>query len=234
MQADVSKDLAAVVASIPPPISDTALWQDTVAMSRDEHIRKPAGRMRIARMMEVALIHAGVEPDDVPLDVLSYDDVAAMREVAGFPDKEDILLYLLMRGPSLRDEFESEGYTAKRLVLEGMSYRILAERADRDYLGVGTDFDIAFIDASDDPVAVAPGERAKTRRLKLAALPAIVLAAKAFRASERAPEGHAIFPPYGGCGSGKSSVLGLFRRLCSGRPFCRNEGMVRASGLCGR
>ena len=198
MRTETSKELAAIVAAAPTPRSETALWTDAVALSRSMRANNPAGRAKIAakiaRLMEAALIGAGVEPDTLPLDKLSHDDIVAMHNTVGFPDPGDLLLYLLRRGPSLRDAFMFESYTAMRFIPEGMPYRYLSERADRVYLGVGTEFEMKRLDPSDDPVLLNSYERCKTRRLNLAALPDIVLAAKTFRAFERAPKDYAVFP----------------------------------------
>ena len=193
-QAETSEDLAPIVADAPRPRSETILWTDAIGIGESTLAEEPAGRAAIVRLMEAALIRAGAEPDSVALDRLSAEDVSAMHETVGFPDAGDLLLHLLNRGPSLRDSFGREGYTAQRLAPEGMPFRILQQQTDRPYLGLGPAFTTELLPAEDDPVSKDPREQAKTRRLNLAALPEIVLAAKAFRAVGRAPEAQAIYP----------------------------------------
>ena len=193
-QAETSEDLAPIVAGAPSPRSETILWTDAIGIGESTLAEEPAGRAAIIRLMEAALIRAGAEPDLVALDRLSLEDISAMRDTVGFPDAGDLLLHLLNRGPSLRDSFGREGYIAHRFAPEGMPFRILQQQTDRPYLGLGSAFTTELLPAEDDPVSKDPRERAKTRRLNLAALPEIVLAAKAFRAVSRAPESQAIYP----------------------------------------
>lgn len=123
-QIETSEDLASIVYDVPDPkLGDGhVLWTDTIGISKSPFGGEPAGRAAIARLMEAALIHAGVEPDLVPLDKLSPDDISEMQDAVGFPDDGDLLLYLLRRGPSLRDSFAREGYTAIRHAPEGMAF----------------------------------------------------------------------------------------------------------------
>lgn len=194
VSAETSQDIAPIITSAPIPRSEAAYWMDAVRIGGSSIANDPDGRASIVRLMEAALIRAGAEPDFVWLDRLSPSDITAMRNAVGFPDTGDLLIYLLNRGPSLRDSFAFESYTAVRFAPEGLSVRILQERADRPYLGVATAFGLEYLNVEDDPVGRAPRELAKTRRINLAALPDIVLAAKAFRAAERAPADQAIYP----------------------------------------
>lgn len=191
---ETSEDLAPIVADAPDPILETVLWTDAIDISKSPLGGEPAGRMAIARLMEAALIHAGIEPDLAPLDKLSPDDISAMQDTVGFPDGGDLLLYLMRRGPSLRDSFEREGYTAIRHAPEGISFRVLQEQSDRTYLGIEPEFGVKLLHPKDDPVFKSPHEYAKTRRLNLAALPEMVLAAKAFRAAGRTREDQVVYP----------------------------------------
>ena len=193
-QSKTSAELALIVAEAPDPTSDTALWTDAVRISKNILGGEPSGRAMITRLMEAALIRAGIESDSAPLDMLSPGDISAMQDTVGFPDDGDLLLYLLERAPSLRDSFERERYVAIRFTPEGMPFRILREQSDRTYLGVGPEPSMKLLRPGEDPVAKREGEYAKTRRLNLAALPEIVLAAKAFRAARRAREEHAVYP----------------------------------------
>ena len=194
VSAETSKDIARIVASAPIPRSQNVFWTDAIGIGESPLADEPPGRASIVRLMEAALIYEGVEPDSVSLDRLTTEDIAAMRDIVGFPDHGDLLLYLLNRGPSLHDSFGFGRYTAIRIVPERMSARILLERADRPYLGIGTEFEISLLDPERDPVYIARDEHAKTRHIHLSALPDIILAAKAFRAAKRAPENQAVYP----------------------------------------
>ncbi len=109
----------------------------------------------------------------------------SMREAIGLPDGGDPLIYLLNRGPSLKEDFGFEGYAAIRFVVEELGIRVIFERIDLPYLGIGTTLERRIVDKEDDPVSVTRGQQAITRRLNLAALPRIILAAKAYRAAKR-------------------------------------------------
>ena len=196
---ETSVDLAAVLATAPTSNSDVALWVDAIGLGALEST--PHGRASIARLMEAALIRMGVAADHVPLDNLSQEDVRAMRDTVGFPDRSDLAVHLLNRGPSLRDSFETgEQYEVTRFEFGGWHY--VHERMNsRDYLGIPAkpglnlaDWLITPFRPEEDPVAVVRGEEARSRRFFLTPLPRIVLAAKAFRAAERAPEEHRVYP----------------------------------------
>lgn len=186
-QIETSDDLTPTIAS------DIIAWRDAISIAASSRINKPSGRISIARLIEAALIPADVDIDSVSLDRLTNSDVIAMRKAVGFPGTCDILLYLLNRGPSLRDEFGYEEYTVQRFFPTGEPTK-LREKASRPYLGVESKFKTTIFDPKDDLVCRNPGEYAKTLRLNLAALPHLVLAAKAYRAAERAPQDRAIYP----------------------------------------
>ena len=201
IHAKTSQELARSMFTMPAPRSETIFWTNALGISTTSRANEPTERANIARFMEAALIHAGVKPDSFPLYELSAEDITAMRTAVGFPDDGDLLIYLLHRGPSLLDDFEFETYTAMRLSLHDTSLRLIRERADRPYLGIGSQFGMRIVESENDPASKDPREYGKTRRFHLAALPEIILAAKAFRAAERAPSQHVVYPaPY--CGAG--------------------------------
>ena len=191
---EISEELVPIAANVPASHPNTALWTDAIAINTSILAEEPSGWTSIARLMEVALILEGVNADSLPLDRLSANDILAMQSAVGFPDVGDLLLYLLNRAPSLRDDFKSGEYTAIRLAPEGVPIRILLERINPPYLGIETDFGRELLDPDRDPVYKDSRERAKTRRLNLSALPHIILAAKAFRAAERVPKHLAVYP----------------------------------------
>ena len=186
--ATVSGDLSSILADGPRPATENAFWNDAIGILRSSIGNDGIGRAAVARLMEAALIQSGIDPDTTPLDILSEEDIISMREAIGLPDGGDPLIYLLNRGPSLREDFGFETYTAIRFVVEGLGVRVVFERADLPYLGVGTTLGRRVVDEGDDPVSVTPGQRAITRRLNLASLPRLVLAAKAYRAAKRLSE----------------------------------------------
>lgn len=191
---DVSAELAPIIANTPSQPSASVLWSDALAVSASPLANEPSGRASITRLMEAALILAGAAPDQLHLDRLASEDILAMQSASGFPDVGDLLIYLLERGPSVRDTFSHESYTAIRAAPDELPYRILQERTDRPYLGLGPEFQAKILDPEHDPVFREPSERAKTRRLNLAALPDIVLAAKAVRATDRARPQERLYP----------------------------------------
>ena len=191
---DVSAELAPIIANTPSQPSASVLWSDALAVSASPLANEPSGRASITRLMEAALILAGAAPDQLHLDRLASEDILAMQSASRFPDVGDLLIYLLERGPSVRDTFSHESYTAIRAAPDELPYRILQERTDRPYLGLGPEFQAKILDPEHDPVFREPSERAKTRRLNLAALPDIVLAAKAFRATGRARPQERLYP----------------------------------------
>ena len=186
--ASVSGDLSSILADGPRPAIENAFWNDAIGILRSSIGDEATGRAIVARLMEAALIQSGIDPDTTPLDILSKGDIISMREAIGLPDGGDLLIYLLNRGPSLREDFGLETYTAIRFVVEGLGVRVVFERADLPYLGVGTTFESRIVEEEDDPVSVSQGQRAITRRLNLASLPRLVLAAKAYRAAKRLSE----------------------------------------------
>ena len=188
-----SHDLATTLAEIPSLVPDLSLWLDAIAIG-DLPVGESEKRAAITRLMEAALIRGGSKPDSVPLDYLSSGDIAAMRHAVGFPDPADLLLYLLLRGPSLLDSFELGQYTAIRAASHGSPYRILFERSDIAYLDLSPTFRESILLREEDPVSRIPGEQAKTRRFNLSYLPDLVLAAKAFRAAQRAASDRSVYP----------------------------------------
>ena len=186
-QIETSDDLAPTIAA------DIIPWRDAIRIAASSRMNKSSERISIVRLMEAALIPADVDMNSVSLDRLTNSDIMAMRKAVGFPGACDILLYLLNRGPSLRDEFGYEEYIVQRFFPTGEPAR-LREKASRPYLGVESEFKTTIFDPEDDLVCRNPGEYAKTLRLNLAALPHLVLAAKAYRAAERAPQDRAIYP----------------------------------------
>ena len=201
-EVDTSEDLSALLTNLPTASSETALWMDAIGMTVKSVGRTPNGRASIARLMEAAVVHAGVAPDQVALDRLSSEDIRAMQEIVGFPDGGDLLNYLLRRGPSLRDSFEfGDQYSVMRFVEDEWHY--VHERLDGrpPYLGIDPEEGLNIAGwlvtpfrGVEDPVATASGERAKSRTLNLTTLPEIVLAAKAFRAAARVPERYRVYP----------------------------------------
>ena len=211
VRAETSYDLAPVVSTAPAPQSTIVFWSDAIGIGASRFALEPSDYAAIARLMEAALLHAGSSPDQVSLDRLSAADVAAMRDMIGFPHDGDLLIYLLNRSPSLRDVFRPrESYDVTRYIHED-SHEII-ESASRPYLGVSdpVQFDDntllgsiyngvtamggTRLDPEEDPVSVGPGENSKTRQFQLNTLPKLVLAAKAFRAATRAPENEVVYP----------------------------------------
>lgn len=186
--AETSQELETALKSSTHMVSARDLWIEALMISSTELLDEPAGRIAITRLMETALIRGTVTGDSNSLDRLSNDDIAAMKAFTGFPGEDELLHYLFERGPSVRDDFEFQNYAIIRLSPDSIPHRILRERASEGYLGLKEQFSQRAIMPADDPVFRAPGEQAKTRTLNLAALPQIVLAAKAFRAAQRAPK----------------------------------------------
>lgn len=185
--AETSKELETALKSTTHAASAYNFWIEALTISRTELLDEPAGRIAITRLMEAALILGSVPGDSNTLDRLSNEDVSAMKAFTGFPGEDELLHYLFVRGPSVRDDFEFQNYAIVRLSPDFVPNHILRERASEGYLGLSEQFSQREIKPADDPVFKAPGEQAKTRTLNLAALPQIVLAAKAFRAAQRAP-----------------------------------------------
>ena len=191
MAARTSRELAAIAETLPIANEVEALWRDAVRIQVSAEMDTGEAAFRrgsIARLMEAALFLRGVALEETSLDDLAAEDVAEMQAAIGFPDRGDLLIHLLRRGPSLRDEFSFETYSAIRHVVPFSTTRRLVEHVSRPYLGIATDYSTTRdIAAQDDPVALASGELGKARSINLIAVPDVVLAAKAFRAAARAP-----------------------------------------------
>lgn len=177
--------LASVLGSQPDFTDTTEIWREAVTIGRTDLGEEAAGRAAIVRLIEAAVQRGGGTPDAAPLDRFGQADLASLKAAVGFPGENELLHYLFARDPSLRDEFQFESYAIVRIVVPDLGVHMIRERADQLFLGLTPTFSERFVQASEDPVPVAPGERARTRRLNLAALGDIILAAKAYRAAER-------------------------------------------------
>lgn len=170
------------------------IWHEAVGIGRSELAEEAAGRAAIVRLMEAAVIRGGGASESLPLDQLSRSDLNAIKEAIGFPGDDDLVNFLFARAPSLRDEFEFENYAIVRIILPELDTHLIRERADRPYLGLMPSFSEQYMPVADDPVQVAIGERARTRRLNLAAIGDIIVAAKAFRAASRVEGNARLYP----------------------------------------
>ena len=190
--AETSNDLVPLLPDTPPPDSATALWMYAVGQSSTDSVGTPQGRRSIARAIEAALLLAGAPSHTGSLYALLPEDIAAMRATVGFPAQGDLVIHLLNRGPSLTDTFtDGQYYDVIRNTFRGRHF--IHERVNASsYLGISvvptldfTQWDITSFLPEDDPVSIATGENAQSRRLTLSTLPYVVLAAKAFRAATR-------------------------------------------------
>lgn len=177
--------LASVLESQSDFTDSTKIWREAVIIGRTDLGEEAAGRAAIVRLMEAAVQRGGGVPDAAPLDRFGQTDLASLKAAVGFPGENELLHYLFTRSPSLRDEFQFESYAIVRIIMPDLGVNVIRERADRSYLGLTPTFSERLVQTSQDPVPVAPGERARTRRLNLAALGDLILAAKAYKAVER-------------------------------------------------
>lgn len=185
---ETSEALATILEKHKNLSDPTMIWREAVGISRTELAEEAVGRAAIVRLMEAALLRSGAVRDTLPLDQISKSDLSAMKSSIGFLGDDDLLHFLFTRDPSLRDEFEFESYAIVRIILTDLNEHVIRERSDRPYRGLTTSFSEQFIPAAEDPVKLATGERARTRRFNLAALGDIIVAAKAYRAAERAQD----------------------------------------------
>ena len=156
--AKTSQDLADLDLVEGKGLDSIALWTSAISIATDSIGGEASGRAAISRLMEAALLVGGVLPDTHSLDRLTSQDIEAMRDAIGFPDRSDLLLYLLKRNPSLRDSFQFETYTAIRLAPKNEMFRQVYERTDIPYLGLGPTFSSKSLKPQDDPVSRVEGE----------------------------------------------------------------------------
>ena len=182
-----SDQIAEILDRAPGPWSAKTFWIDAVKSISGSGKKGFVDHPAVVRLMEAALIRTGTEADKTPLDHLSGKDIASMRKAIAFPDPCDILLYILNRGPSLLMETRWGEYVVQRYIVPGEPVRI-REWSNQDFMGIGPDGRMTFVDEKEDSVCKVAGEYAKTRRLHLQGLPGLIVAAKAFRAAERAQE----------------------------------------------
>ena len=116
---------------------------------------------------------------------LTDQDLDALKNLTGFPAPDDLIRYLLFRGPSVADRLGVEEYFVHRLVPELNGTRFLIERADVPYLGIDIEYTFEPIDPASDRIPyLNENQCGNTRRINLSAVPELVLAAKAARAAE--------------------------------------------------
>ncbi|MYA59455.1 MAG: hypothetical protein F4X40_02700 [Chloroflexi bacterium] len=185
--------LAALLEDAPDELSEETLWADAVRIARRDVESGDLRRPHVVRLMEAALVLGGVDATDSPLDNLSSTDIVSMRDAIEFPHECDLILYLLNRGPSLADGPLEGRYMVIRISKPGTPVEV-HEQADVQYLGIGPESTETSFASGDDPVCKIAGEHSKSLRLNLAALPEIVLAAKAYRAAELAAPEFAAYP----------------------------------------
>ncbi|MEP3259962.1 MAG: hypothetical protein ABJN26_22595 [Stappiaceae bacterium] len=187
-------DIAALTTQAKIADQRMQLWSDALGMALSRNIKGPARRAALTRLIHAAMFAGGSKPEAGSVDILSEADIAAMRQRIFFPGEDDLVLYLLNRGPSLRDDFNFGEYTIIRLAPAGFDQRLIRERSRPAYLGIEERFSERWITSAEDNVAKQDVEQAKTRRLHLDALPELVLAAKALRVAGRVPANEAIYP----------------------------------------
>lgn len=189
-----SEALAQLLATEDSLSDPFTIWHEAIGIGRSALAENAAGRAGIVRLMEAAVIRSGGASDALPLDQISSSDLNAIKEAIGFPGADDLVHFLFARAPSLRNEFEFESYAIVRVILPGLDTHLIRERASHPYLGLTPTFSEQFVPAADDPVQVATGERARTRRLNLAAIGDIIVAAKAYRAADRLKDNTRFYP----------------------------------------
>ena len=195
-QAGTAADVAALLEELANAPAPQVFWRDAVLLSQSDHISTPAGRAAIVRLMAAALHLSGHAPMGGALDRLTEGDIAAMRRVLHFPGPENLLIYLLQRGPALTESFTPTAqYVIIRFLVNDHGVRlpehVFFESASNGYRGLSPELNITFTLPPGDDVTTEDRERARTAKLNLSALPALVLAAKAAAAAERAdvPDG---------------------------------------------
>ena len=191
---EASSEVQAMLDRGEGPGDPLAVWREALVLSRTELMREPTGRASLARLMEAAVLASGAQADEVPLDRLDPADLAALEAAVGFPRPDDLARYLFARAPDLHREFDFEAYAVVREIVPQRGIHVIRERSSSSAYGLSARFTLREVPAAEDPVGLQPGERARTRRLNLAAVPSLVIAAKAYRAAERAPDGLRPYP----------------------------------------
>lgn len=184
-EAEVERDLSSALQLTLADRDSAGVWRDALQIMRDDRLGTFTRYAAVTRLMSAAVLLSGRAADDLPLHVLTREDVSAMKDTIGFPDESDLIRYLLARGPSLAMAGLRGEYNAVRLAPEG-ELRLILERVDQPILGLSPDFSSRTLAPEFDPVAKPKSERAKTRRVTLPSIPPIIIAAKAYRQGKRA------------------------------------------------
>ena len=170
-------------------------WDNALEISSSDFAGEAAGRAALVRLMEAAALQSGATADTIALDTLTPEDIAASQaDAAGFPDKADLLLYLLLRSPSVRTEFgRDDTYDAMRFVPSPDQPHLVQEQTSTPYLDLTPTLTAKLVPPDQDPVAVPSGEQGKSRRLNLQALSDLIVMAKALRTASRLPANFRIY-----------------------------------------
>ncbi|MEM9332159.1 MAG: hypothetical protein AAGA53_12595 [Pseudomonadota bacterium] len=167
--------------------TSTEIWQQALSLVRDKRLGKGSRYAVVTRLMTAAIAKSNGTATQADVDTLDKDDLAAIVKEVGFPEKSDLIKYLLLRRPSLRQSPERGQYYVTRLAPDDNT-RYLIERTDRPYLDLTSEVSVSSLSADEDPVHKPDEEHAKTKRANLASIPSLVLAAKAFHKSQHATE----------------------------------------------
>jgi hypothetical protein len=180
--------------TIAPKFHDLAggltLLRDAVDIIDSSIGATPEGRAATTRLLHLALLLDAdpahrASPNGSSMDTLGVQDLAALSEATGgFPDANDGVRNLFARQPSLRESFGGEEYVVIRLSPDPPKQTVLEMTSSRDR-DLGPTWSKRELGPGDNLIELPTGEHGETRRFKLAALPNIVLAAKAFQLAAR-------------------------------------------------
>jgi hypothetical protein len=189
----VDTDLVPVAPKFEDLAGGLSLLRDALGIIDSSIGATPAGRAATTRLLHLAqMLDADADhrrsSTGASMDRMDVQDVAALAEATGgFPDARDGVRYLFARKPSLRESFSHVEYIVIRLSAEPPR-QVMFEMTTTPYRDLGPAWSRRELAPGDDLVELPTGEHGETRRFNLAALPDVVLAAKAFRLAARSSE----------------------------------------------